>query len=716
MRTERPSTHEPASASTGARGGLRRWTPSILASLLLAANSLASANNNSFCVPPPYSVFNLAGPPNWLTATNPDSSVNIWDGLHGNDWFNDPRWTGALSLGYGQGSANDLTVRAVVDGSPPVLYLSYNVRAMPAVSSSSTPGVLYVGLFPEDQATGGPSQTGTVLQITLDATTTCTGACPPDQSLGLGNSSNAYAPPVNSSSPYAAVVAYTESSANTWAQSSPPWLASVIANARVSKLPTNPFTWNVALRIPIDVTGATGPNLLPGGASKFLYWHDVEVLANTVIPYTWPRATATYEYNTNVAATSGPPDPFATATSPWGELQVQSINPVCTPHGVSFSNYLQIGSNNIPTATDPFPASDELRADGANVFFARPDNHYGSPIPKGSLKATFRIADWGSVYDATAPWTTLPNLQDVPTQSNIATGATIDLEPPLAATGLDLTNPVVGSPAWKLSCDFIGQRNDGIHNTCPPAATKAADNCMLVTLGGAIDSDNNSIRRNMSVVHASSFERKAQINIVGLPPLGTAPRDMYVFVERQNMPAFPAFGQGMSTLPATAPTLPVVPDPVKDGNGGDNGPGIRAKGAAGAASGPDRATSLDASVQLINEMPSMIVHVYHSTGRTQKYNGVTYPVSEPQDSFGYLVQHTGQFFGWESAIEAAPGSTLTQLAPDLFKMGVPENSRAFINTRISTVDWTTWWIWLLLILILLILWLILRLLRRVFGS
>jgi hypothetical protein len=89
----------------------------------------------------------LSGPPNWT-----DPSNTPWNGSNGFDWINDPRWRGALALGYGTGTLPDMNFRALsntptgITGTPPtVFYLSWNVRTVPTMQNQTTNQFLHVG-------------------------------------------------------------------------------------------------------------------------------------------------------------------------------------------------------------------------------------------------------------------------------------------------------------------------------------------------------------------------------------------------------------------------------------------------------------------------------------------------------------------------------------------------------------------------------------------
>lgn len=60
---------------------------------------------------------------------------------------------------------------------------------------------------------------------------------------------------------------------------------------------------------------------------------------------------------------------------------------------------------------------------------------------------------------------------------------------------------------------------------------------MLVTLSGTnLNFLNDSVVRNMDFDHASLLSREAQISLVGLKPISPEPRDVYLAVEKINMP------------------------------------------------------------------------------------------------------------------------------------------------------------------------------------
>jgi hypothetical protein len=751
------STLLDAGSRAGRFGSKRAF---VTAALLLWSIACVAAPPKS-CMPQAIGVPGLSGPPDWI---NPP-----WNGRaggNGQDWINDPRWRGSLARGYGAGGPLDVNFRAVATGSAGKssysykLYVSWNVRVVPGESADHH---VYLGLY-QETAGGAPetSKGGYVIDVHLPTTTatTCGASCPTDPATGL-----AFAPPQAPGATNFTVALYKQgaSPGAAWQlDTSEAWFTNFSKAVAVSKYNADAFTWNVAMVVPVESDVTKGLPILnwvdnpnAGGPTNFLMWYDVQTFVAAVSPdlATWPRpvapaTNAAYAWS-SIADPNypRPPDPTG-ASTPWGEVQLSS----CTATGVSLSVWNQIGTNN------PSESQNTIDPWGKNTFFAKPTNTFGSDIPANGLLTTFRLADWGSVADSNAPWFIIPrspidaggapqnlSLFEVPNVSKITASSPIDVEPPLTAvngTVMDMSNgmlvktPVTaaGQPrdAWNLHCAIVGRTNtyDIAHGINPPIspdpscdATAYATpvlplhQCMEVSMSGAgIDFVSDSVATNMNFAKASSFERDAQINIQGLASLGGAARDVYVFLEKRNMPTFPTFGVG------SPPPTPRQPPPDTGGGQGDGAGGGAAGGPPGAVGVPAAATSTAAASGPVNpkydpdalqKMPTYIVHVYHDTGQKRTVNGTTYAVVEPQSSFGYFVQHEGVFFGWDAGIAAStPGLQVTKVGKDFYKLSVPEGGRVIIKTQVNTVDLTTWWIWLLVILIVLIIVLILKKLKR----
>jgi len=203
--------------------------------------------------------------------------------------------------------------------------------------------------------------------------------------------------------------------------------------------------------------------------------------------------------------------------------------------------------------------------------------------------------------------------------------------------------------------------------------------CILVSLtGNNVDFIRDIAFHNMDFSKID-FAQQAEISTKGLPAMGNG-RDVFMFLELRNMPGFPTVGTGVS-LPNGRPSL--------------------------SNSGARQASSFDAA----SVIPTYIVHSYYDTGKTVTIKDVKHPIYQPLTSFGYFIQHTGLFFGWQPSMEGA-----ASVRPLTFKVTVPNDGAVKINTTINVFDLSTWWIWVVLILIVLIIlligWVIGWLLRR----
>jgi opacity protein-like surface antigen len=82
-------------------------------------------------------------------------------------------------------------------------------------------------------------------------------------------------------------------------------------------------------------------------------------------------------------------------------------------------------------------------------------------------------------------------------------------------------------------------------------------------------------------------------------------------------------------------------------------------------------------------LPTYKVHVYHDTGRALTLDGVTRPVLGYQTSFGYTVTHQGGLQGWRSSLD---GAGLVELAPDWYRISVPDGGQVPLTTTIEAVE------------------------------
>jgi hypothetical protein len=160
----------------------------------------------------------------------------------------------------------------------------------------------------------------------------------------------------------------------------------------------------------------------------------------------------------------------------------------------------------------------------------------------------------------------------------------------------------------------------------------------------------DSARRILDFVHASEFTRTARISIHGLAPLAVEEetRDVYLYVKTTNMPAV------------------VPPRTTKAGRAAAKGLSVYQK------------TVFES---LRDTRPTYEVHVYHAIGRK---NGAS-EIVEAQLPFGYVVSHEGPLYGWRHRLEGQ-GVALDEIAPNLYRVKVPETGSVIVKTTIEAVE------------------------------
>jgi hypothetical protein len=470
---------------------------------------------------------------------------------------------------------------------------------------------------------------------------------------------------------------------------------------------------NFAVEMIVPISGAginSGVNL----GTNFTMWFEMQEALPPANPATvWDAVFPDGRGGTNTA--TDVTAPFGTqypAPATWASFH-QSSGPgdgACTLGGISITE-AQIGTHNVDPITHlPAPHEIQFTKIGpnnlVNTFFASPTNGMTTGIPSGGITATFRIADWGSTYDPNAPWTTIPGGQDIASTALIPAGATAD------ANNITFNWTVQDVPGNTWLTDFR-------------TAAKTADQCMLVELAGGLLKTwqgthlfnlnetivdplgniqkvttpgtsgplqpafsstpggttmdggvggvtwtnsgpaigpgltfmNNSVLTNMDFVGASEFSRDAAINIQGLAPLSAANRDVYLYVQTTNMPSIAlTLWKDLFNKFFGAPT---------DRN-------------------PDKTRETLArmsAVEISEVVPSYRVYVFHDAGKKVIVNGKDYLIVHPQSGFGYYVLPHADVNAWVNSLQGA-----TKIAPDLYRISVPNNGVAHVKTTIQAVE------------------------------
>ncbi len=430
-------------------------------------------------IPPSGGVPGISGPPDWFNAP-PTGSFRL----------DDVRWRGAVARTFGGGASQSASLRATqatVAGQQ-FIYLSFRAAFVQQLSDQDD--MVYLGL----QRHGGAQAMVIRMQVHGPAFTH-TGP-PPD-----GN------PPANIQS-----VQISTLSGAVWTVQamSPTWIN---ANARawlqnIGDVPLDPNNrWAIQLRIPVASVGNIDANGGPNLGADFDMWYVIHgsSLAGPVILADYRTAGTTTEADLlfgNYPVPAGNWDRFQLTSGPatnggvsisWGDVVVQNTY----GEGSKIAN----GAN--------------------NTFVARPRNYTPNAIPAGDINATFRIANWGSIGGdanqvdfATGVWDYVRgNSETTPVISNAAIPALP------AGNNPPATSPIALTALMNL------------------AAGKSLHQCILVTLSGTnLTFLNDSIFQNMNFDHTSLLVREAQISIVGLKPFSPQPRDVYLALEKVNMP------------------------------------------------------------------------------------------------------------------------------------------------------------------------------------
>lgn len=598
-----------------------RWT-CVMLTLLFGCISASYAQT---CVPPSMGVPPSYQPPHWWDNSPPQPVYY--------QKLNDPRWQGAAAISYTDGTQEKMTFLALQDSTH--LYLSWRYQGMSLGVVGQN--VLYVGLEPAGG--GNPIIVRTSLTTTSTTEAGYSGAIDPN-AFELNTSTSLLGSDI----------------------SDPPW---VDDSTRVWITPTS---YAVQMRIPksaINISSGT-----------FKLWY--ELLAGSpsdpLVRFVWPRTGA------EIVSTTMSTPPFDTVmqfplpnalTTPWESFKLSTgpSDMSCPAQGISLDQD-KIATKN-PNANEIlYKLSPDPKPE--NVLFARPTNNSGVSIPAGKLKATFRIANWGSQ----------PNFEDW------EVGVPIDqLWAKVPCVGADVNGAVetvgdigIGATApesselrcrWTLTDAEILPFSTGARNS---------HSCLLVEMSDTMTPGlvyrNRSMWNNFDVRQASVIEDSAEISLKGLPG---GSRDVYVYVDALNMPS----------------KIPPKTDGQTDGRALS---GAARELLVGISQGKIRAAELSGMIsrgqvtnaQLDEFLPTYRVSVFHDTGKTLTIGGAKRPILNPQGSFGYRITHAGELNGWRHQLGFEHGYTVDELSPGFFRIKqVPKNGVIKVSTRVEAVETPT---------------------------
>ncbi|HEY0072247.1 MAG TPA: hypothetical protein VGE04_19980 [Chloroflexia bacterium] len=585
----------------------------------------------ALCIPHATAVPGLAGPPNWF-----DNSAPAANPLR--TQIDDPRWIGSYSQGFGYGTAEEATFRALnhTVGTQTYLYLSWHVKY------ENTPSplldTLYVGLT----RTGHPPL---ILKV-----------------KPYGNPGNVDLEAV----PAADIAAGSRNAADgklTAFFDVPDWITDTL---RCWHYPGS-MDWAVHLRVPIKAGASLEDNDGIDLPATFKMWYCYDIYTPTradaasttgitggVLRLLWPS-------NTALGFSGGAfvyPDPNS-ASAPWLEYNNgSSAAPCSTSTGIALVGYTSIGTNT------PGIADSQISTTIPNTFYAQPTNNSGSTIAISALKARFRLANWGAVCDPLAPWSTIGEADNNALINN----------------GTTAPNNVVNL-TWSTPASFVAAMS------LPPADPnyKSSHQCILVELSGVgLTFTASSRYRNMDFVPNSTYSRQAEINVVGLKPVSIANRDTYLAVEALNMPP-------RSDVPPRFRLRPLGPEAVEAGGAltnmlrddqRDRIQVLKDFVANYYAEGLDKQYNVPVEDLLDANLPTYRVHTYYDTGERQTTDGNTYAILGLGSSFGYygVTAFGAEVEGWEHRLEGA-----IRIAENFYLLRVPNNGKAYVTTTLQSL-------------------------------
>jgi hypothetical protein len=466
-------------------------------------------------------------------------------------------------------------------------------------------------------------------------------------------------------------------------------------------------TWTVTMKIPLssppgDISkGLDLPSPFYFGYQTFRSQSISGVSGVTVVPNHWPKKPA------------GSPPPASTLDVPTFD------DPVATPSAVApdlaaiqlpggsalCSKGIWIDSSRItlsPGGTDGTSIEFKKQLGPAglpgiqNTFTARAKNEMGYPVPETAISARFRIADWGAVLGDSPSWTDVPGTTDHPAPSTPggSCAAVVHSGTGLAsiASGGDFTMECKWTLTDEQKCKYGRAQMEAANpgscgGTTPQPGDHYPHQCVLVELsrtpGTAIPAlpagaqppffSSRSAYKNMHFVAASEVLRSAKLEVLAQPRgaaeahVALQKRDVYVYVETNNMPA---------TVPAARPGIlsrPEVLKKISDPNLATklDKLGVREGKIGSAVSLAIQERARQGKIthrEIAAILPTYVAHVWQDTGRRARVKGRNVTVLAAAPSFGYYVSHDGPLVGWRFGIA---GKGVTKIGPNFYKISVP---------------------------------------------
>lgn len=365
------------------------------------------------------------------------------------------------------------------------------------------------------------------------------------------------------------------------------------------------------------------------------------------------------------------------------------------------------------TPVRPNPAYDAVN---------NPDVPLTVAIDDLTIAAKFRIADWG-------------------------TQATLDVWNPLTHV-MPGSSPPVEVPsvggiggALELHC----KANTATHACSvelarlkPSSDPDKSHQCMLVemsktTTNPAVQFAGASEYTNLTFDIASTVERVATINVKGLQAKlkNSNARDVYLFVERANMPK-----AGKTLLPELPRSEMARLRLAASGEASCRNPDESCQAHCDSEvcegyacawecnpydydpCGNDRRLDVDGCFCVDYEVfdaclpddvvnpegadapagseeqllarawPYYHVRAFYDTGKRSVIKGASRPILAPMPDFGLFIDHTGAYYGWSDTLQllTTSGVTWTAVAPDVYRVRIPNEGKAEVLVQVTAHD------------------------------
>ena len=571
--------------------------------------------------------------PQVSSAPGSDSTPLDWwtTGAHGplETYPEDPNWLGSFSLSEGGGTQNQVQFRAVTGtvGNNHYLYLSWVVMAQPNPPKPNFDGLnLLIG--------NGTQYIALKVRLATNASTI------------NGNQATAYS--IEYSDYTVAGGLSAQDGVPAWAtDTGRAWIQYPSPIATIAPTPVIP--WAFQLRIPLGVNLALAGSpamILPSNAG-FKLWFQLNVYIGTaaagaVVPYPWPGtpfATSDIDFippglaGVDVAPTGAPGGCLPGISLYMSGIAIEDVD----TGAIRTEIQLDLVNN-------PPDFSDHKHQ---NRFFARPSGVAGlNAGQRASLRARFRLANWGTQYNVPTPnsWKIVPGGEEVSYLAAV---------PPFGEEfGFIWPKPGMDPSGVAFTTTFIN--NVKLFNSTNGASGQDPHQCMLVEMwsaDGSVIFTTSSAFNNLRAVNASVVRELAEVSVAGNPPIGPQPRDVYLYLQTKGLPRV-----------------------VEDTNPEPSNPGFRANSTTAGAVATSRKGG-----DLFDYRPTYQVHAYYDTGKRMALkDGSSLAILRPQTSFGYVVSHEGSLVGWETRIYGAE-----KLTDNLYVVRVPNEGAVKVTTAIQ---------------------------------